>query len=642
MPLSNINTTNHVERCFGVLKYVLKMNNRKKIPMESAVIQIVQWAENKFICGSTDALRKDMSIYHPDPIIQGEYSAAAAILNKSGCLALKKTIELLEKYEDNMSFDEACVVETSALTGSEKGLRRQYQTTDLTCDCSFRRKNLHVCRHILFLRRSLNLPLFDPETFSDYYKKADFEKGDERLDIQKQAALMSDSSVEVSSNNDSDEEIVTFSHNEKFRICRSSLSDLEEIMPKFGTQQFIQYMWELEIIKKRIREGKNILRESPQSHANSKEVSDIKAVDPSDDKHDSPLNKEVNWLQFERCLKRRGRPKKKPGRVQFNQKKGLTGKKRLASKGIKLSSKKPKMTDIIAHDDEIRSMPSKLVALIATNSALNCNLVKVESSVVTDSVAVSSKKVSMSESITICCLPPLHGQIGENAVSYADYTTLMKGRFITGSLLNWNLKVLCNDFPNPEVTVLSTDVYQRLEFWSDEYQDERLLTWVDQVPCLIGDNRLVILPSCCRSHFYILVAVMDPSAPVIFILESLGGPYYGQEPPFTDKFVSFLNHISKRSDSFEKLIPEVPRQPFSSNNCGFFAIKFVELILQDPAAFVALSRSNSLGDWFGSQSLNNKRQEIASLVAKHAEDQRLIPLPLPSPDEVYHQVFGSQ
>ena len=247
---------------------------------------------------------------------------------------------------------------------------------------------------------------------------------------------------------------------------------------------------------------------------------------------------------------------------------------------------------------------------------------------------------------------PTFGQIGENAICYEDYATLKKGHYLTGSTINWCLKQLTLDFPNANVTVLSTDFYVRLSPWSPDHKDQRLAEAVDQIQISPNENRIIVLPACCRSHFYILVAVMDLFNPLLFILESLGGPVYGKEPPHTDKFLLLLKLRTENRNlvlgKFQKHLPVVPRQPFLSNNCGIFAVKFVELLLRDPHAFVESAHQNKLGAMFLPNSLNSKRDEIAVKVNTDASNQRLpgaplcnnpIPLPLPSPDWVWTKVL---
>ena len=53
---------------------------------------------------------------------------------------------------------------------------------------------------------------------------------------------------------------------------------------------------------------------------------------------------------------------------------------------------------------------------------------------------------------------------------------------------------------------------------------QQLEKWVEHDRLWSVDgSRLVVLPSCHDSHYYVLVAVMDQQQPLMYILESLGG-----------------------------------------------------------------------------------------------------------------------
>ena len=626
LPISAENTTNRVERSFGLIKYVLNMNNRKSISIESAVIQVVQWAESKLVSGNVNSMRTEMSIYDEDPELRQMYTTAAGVLNRSGCLALKKSIELYKKCERKMSMSESGVSESSSLSGSAGELRKNYQTTDRSCDCSYWRKNQHVCKHIVYLRKSQNLPLFTPECFADYYLKVIL--SDEVLlpENSQPKHAGGPSQSEIDSSADSGEEspdTFAFSHNEKFRISQDSLAEVTELLPRFGTKEFSRYMWEVEILKKRIRRGEPIFELHEESDGKETITPNTdKSVEKKTDTL-SELGNEVNRLKFEKSLKKKGRPKKKRGRVSFNRSKVDV---KSSPVHVSQAESSPVQVDKSNHNSFISAKPEPCIP----NSR-------------------KEQKPSFSRFDHICCHPSLPGQIGDNTITFHDYASLVVGKYVTDSIVNWSLRLLSLKCQNSDVEILSTEFYMRLENWGTSVIDERLNAWAENFDI---KTRMVVLPVCWQRHFYVLVAVLDPHVPTVFILESLGGSKFGREPPFTDKFCSLLAFSLSSRDvalgEFRKVLLDVPRQPYGSNNCGLFCIYFVELILGDPVIFVTLANSNDLAKWFPSNFLNSKRDEVAANIASAAESQRLpggpmlrfhIDLPLPSPRAVSLQVL---
>ena len=134
----------------------------------------------------------------------------------------------------------------------------------------------------------------------------------------------------------------------------------------------------------------------------------------------------------------------------------------------------------------------------------------------------------------------------------------------------------------------------------------------------------MVLHVCFSSHFYILVAVLDTKQPVMFVLESIGG-LFANIPPLADSFCKFLHMVCPNPNhfsSFDKEIVDVPRQRAGFNNCGLFALYYVEMILKDPASFEEKARRNNLADWFPPSLVDTKRKELAAHIGQLAVDQR--------------------
>ena len=112
LPIGGENTTNRQERAFRDLKADLKLNTRGDVTIEVAVVQTVRWAESKLEEGFAEGQRKEVQIYDADPTILKEFEDAALELNLAGCLAFKKSIDLMRKCGPRLTACDGGVKET--------------------------------------------------------------------------------------------------------------------------------------------------------------------------------------------------------------------------------------------------------------------------------------------------------------------------------------------------------------------------------------------------------------------------------------------------------------------------------------------------------------------------------------------------
>ena len=126
-----------LERAFGLLKEELHVNNRDEITIEGCIIQTVKWAENKLVEQHTLAQRKDMQFYDEDPEILKELNAASIELNKIGCLAFKKSIDMLKNKSTRLQVDDNGVKEVFREGDDEDDqVDKIYSTSLDRCDCT--------------------------------------------------------------------------------------------------------------------------------------------------------------------------------------------------------------------------------------------------------------------------------------------------------------------------------------------------------------------------------------------------------------------------------------------------------------------------------------------------------------------------
>ena len=190
------------------------------------------------------------------------------------------------------------------------------------------------------------------------------------------------------------------------------------------------------------------------------------------------------------------------------------------------------------------------------------------------------------------------------------------------TLIDFKIKHLQSFAPeNKSVWFLSSQHGQLLgQNWWDSP------TFVKEVdnakPWQSGGCKVMAVPWCECSHFFLLVAILDIQ-PILYVLESIGGY---PEPSGAEFLRRFL--VEKRLQcggpqvSFKTIIPCVPKQVRGSNDCGVYLMEFSSKLLMDPEEFVKKAAENSLSDWFSSESVSGRRKELSELLRNLGEEQR--------------------
>ena len=97
--LANINTNNHIERFWRTLKQFLDKMTPGDTTIYKAVLNLVQFCEERLEEKYNWDKRHKMRIYDKDPEIMEEYSTASAMLNDKGMLKFKESIDIMRKKE---------------------------------------------------------------------------------------------------------------------------------------------------------------------------------------------------------------------------------------------------------------------------------------------------------------------------------------------------------------------------------------------------------------------------------------------------------------------------------------------------------------------------------------------------------------
>ena len=238
------------------------MSNIGEVTIEVAVMSVVRWAELKLLDAVTQAQRKDIRIYEENPDLQLEYDNAVMELNETGVLAFRKSVELLKKFESKMLITEDGVIEKFSKKISESNEdevnEKIYRASETCCSCTKWHQSHFVCRHILFVRREKKLPLFQKNLFSEYFHRERYGDLDVKMNENKECIEIN-GDMEQIIDKDVEDNTFVLTPEEKFKISSNITSELRELFCYFGTEQFTTYMWELEVLKRKVRRGLSMI-----------------------------------------------------------------------------------------------------------------------------------------------------------------------------------------------------------------------------------------------------------------------------------------------------------------------------------------------------------------------------------------------
>ena len=658
LPIMEENTNNRIERAFGCMKQSLKLYTSGEVTIFAAIMHLVRWAEDQLRCRYTAALRHRMRIHDHDPKVRELYDQAAIVLNDSGCMLFKLSIEKFRELKNNMQIVDGGVLERfNNLNGnretgnddeeeaseeeeeSEEEVKETfYKCDDKSCSCSFWFRHMCPCRHILLVRDNSNLPLFESSLFDKKYSY------DRKEDLQGNVTVNDEGNTfDLDKNEIEDpemdlEDFTLHSREDKFKRVWPVLERISEILLRFGSEKLEDYISELEEIERKIRIGEKIFNYGTEQSLFTA-VKDKILSDTEELEEDSNPTRTVDY-RFKGKVLKRGRPKGGGSKVRFIRKmvkrvKGKTAKK--LKKGALRSKRNvnPKRIVPVRVSELNTTSPGKLIKDKISKRRLVRGVVKGKIKVksMNNWLEEDDVIVSESEDVTfkpappnpiVCYFPGLPGS--RRSLNRSDYNSLRPGRFITDMTVDFAISYE-QIFRDPkEVLLLSTEFAQILgggNWWDDERLNR----------CLVNSKlwqtegvKLVFLPVCHSSHFYGLVAVLDPVEPVLVILESLGG-IYSKEPPVATEFKEFLCEQKQLLDGsrlvFKTSTPSVPRQAASSNDCGVFLVQFMRKIVENPQNFIERVENCDFSDWFPPQCVAGLRDEMSKLLYLMANEQRM-------------------
>ena len=609
--LEDENTNNRLERLWRTMKDYLKGITSGSVSINKAVVILVNFAENQLLDQYTWQMRHSIRIAHQDPKIAQEYTRAAVELNDRGMRKLKDSVDLLFKKEDMME-----VVEENGQKGVKEKFTKKnsfhnkienlegdvccfktYKTSEYQCNCSWSYRSGAPCRHVLFMRRAVGLPLFDSGLFSARFLKQRCYDLDNNLEDESVV------SNELNNNNLSFDEIVedledvkqkVLNRGEKYRLVKPLLEQLQESMIRCGTQKVESFVEEMQEMLDNVKNGNSLLvKNSSDTVPNAPREKSVKAdemlsstahVDKCDHIAVSPVgahstsdelrpksNKfDVSW-QTSFKAGRVGRPKE--SKVKFIKRKTFPGKQKITSTCVELSRE--------------------------------------------------VSRSNHSENKILCTLTRDPEKPQQNAIYVNDLDCLSPKTFITNDIVDFKFKLLQPNGPSGQrVWLISSYLSQLLHEWN---KSPTLASQVEAAKLFDkGGCEIVLVAECHNSHFFGIVGVCG-AQPAIFVLESVGGYPH---PPLVKVVLEFMQEMQQlRKIPMSKIdihTPPVPRQLPGSNDCGIFLIENATKIIENPADFISRAYSYRLDNWYPSSDISNRRTEIAKQLYDFGQEQRRV------------------
>ena len=607
--LEDENTNNRLERLWRTMKDYLKGITSGSVSIDKAVVILVNFAENQLHEQYTWQMRHSIRITHQDPKIKQEYMNAAVELNDRGMRKFKESVDMLFKKEEMME-----VVEEGGQKGVKENFTKKnsshicnsktYRTTESQCNCSWSYRSGCPCRHVLFIRRSLGLLLFDSDLFCARFLKQRCYDLDENLGGE--SAVVN----EFNNNNSSFDEIVedledvkqkVLNRGEKYRLVNPLLEQLQESMIRCGTQKVESFVEEMQEILDNVKSGKSLLIKNssdstpaaPQEEKSVKKdhfikVNDIMSSTAPVDKCDhivvNPVGAystsdelglkskrfNVSWQSGFKAG-RVGRPKE--SKVKFIKRKTLPAKQKNTSACVKSTREVSRSND--------------------------------------------------SKNEILCTLTTDPKNPGQHAIYVNDLDCLRPKTFITNDIVDFKFKLLQPNGPSGQpVWLISSYLSQLLHEWK---LSPTLSRQVEAAKLFDkGGCEIVLVAQCQNSHFFGIVGVCG-AQPAIFVLESIGS--YG-EPSLVKVLHEFMQEMQQLrklpKNKIEIHTPPVPRQATASNDCGIFLIENATKIIENPEDFVSRAYSYQLENWYSQSDISNRRTEIAKQLLDFGQEQRRV------------------
>ena len=492
---------------------------------------------------------------------------------------------VLEKLEEKAQTPD--VKARTVVENVHKANEKMYKTDDKSCNCSWHIKVGAPCRHILLVRESRDLSLFDPCLFhAKYLKERAFDLRNDSLDIcAKNESEGGDGKENVSADvveDPLDVQQRVLNKGDRFRLFGPKCERLLDAAMRNGTPKARLYEKEFEILINRAKKGESLL-----SYSNTKgKTDDPTEVIAIDEENVSNISQGTSEDQ------------------KFN----LLWHNR--TKGNKVGRPKESKVKFIKKQSDVTKNQKKEEKKTNGSSDVTKNQTKNQKK--EEKKSNGSKK----DGNIVCSFPyhKDHPHPTKHALYEIDLESLQPRIFITDNVVDFFLRYSQPKGPlGQTVFLIDTSNAQQLESW----HWSKIPSLKDVVPLARlyeGGCRIVFMAWCEFSHFFGIVAVCDES-PVIYVLESIGRY---PEPRGVAVLSNFIQQIRDSKKLPQVTIPtktlDVPRQPSGSNNCGIFLMKNATAVLESPEEFLEKAPRNELANWYPAESLASGRSEIIATI----------------------------
>ena len=263
LPILGDNTTNRVERTFWSLKQSLRDTFRGLPDTANSIMHVVKLADGRLKERYDYSSLRSLRIFDSNDRIQTLNDTASRYLNDRGCTIFHSAQKMLEKYREKLSLDPTGVRMDQKL----------YETTSLTCNCSFHKTHQSPCLHILFLRENDNEGFSENLFINRYYKNNNqpsdivFHVNDKNNDQD----VISDSVIEE----DDEDNIAALDEREKYKIVTPIVLRIGNLIAAHSSRKFLQYIDQLESVEKLIRHGQSIVMNTNDMSAIDEENIDL-------------------------------------------------------------------------------------------------------------------------------------------------------------------------------------------------------------------------------------------------------------------------------------------------------------------------------------------------------------------------------
>ena len=204
-----------------------------------------RFLERKLLVGN-----KRIKYFHKVPIFQEALNEASWQLNPVGIKLLFECIKLAEKCWESMQMEDQGILETFS-----NGQTKVYHTSGVDCDCSYYRQ-MFFCRHIIFSRVNLSLPIFDQSVFHSCLLKDCSSSSDQQIYNQENsdfAAPLSPGMNMVLSENKKKRR--NPSQSKKFNTALDVGREMAEILSSYDLDTFNESLEAVQLFLKQLRRG---------------------------------------------------------------------------------------------------------------------------------------------------------------------------------------------------------------------------------------------------------------------------------------------------------------------------------------------------------------------------------------------------